>query len=236
MDVNTKSKLAKIIKIVLAVLIIAALIFAAVKLFPWFISLKDAENRDLFKQQIDSMGIWGALLFLGLQVLQIVVAVLPGEPVEIIAGMLYGTVVGMLMCLIGIFIGSAIVYGLVKLFGKNIIDKIFKKEETSKFEFLRNTEKIEMMVFILFFIPGTPKDALTYFSPLLNIKPIRFFIIATIARIPSVITSTYAGASIIAGKWWQTVIVFAISGILGILGIWIHNKIINRNKEKKTEE
>lgn len=233
---TTAQTVGRIAKIVAVIAIAVVLVFVTIRLLPWFVSLKDESVRVAFQEYVHSLGFGGVLLLLGIQVLQIVVAFLPGEPIEILGGMLYGTFGGLVLCLTGVLIGSCAVYSLVRLLGKPLIDRLFKKEEVSKYAFLRDTAKIETMVFILFFIPGTPKDILTYLAPFVRIKPLKFFLIATFARIPSVITSTYAGASIMAGKWWQTVVVFVITGILGLLGIWYNNRLTKKQNAKLAQE
>ena len=101
-----------------------------------------------------------------------------------------------------------------------------------KYKFLKNTKKIELTIFILFFIPGTPKDALTYLAPFVPIKPKKFFVISTIARIPSVITSTILGDQIIKGNYLIAIIVFVITAIISIGGILFNNYYTKRKQNE----
>ncbi|MEG0664057.1 MAG: VTT domain-containing protein, partial [Clostridia bacterium] len=132
--------------------------------------------------------------------------------------------------------GTVIIFYIVKWLGKDLINKIFQSEKINKFKFLNNNKNLEFLVGVLFFIPGTPKDILTYFVPLTKIKPSRFFVISTIAKIPSIITSTYGGATLQEGNFLKALIIFAITGVIGIGGILIHNKLVNKhNKSEKTD-
>lgn len=221
-----------IFKIALICFLIIFGIVVLIKILPFIISLKDQVNREAFKESLKSFGINGFFILLAIQILQVIVAIIPGEPIEILAGLLYGTWGGLFICLLGLLIGTVTIFYLVKILGSNFIDKFLSMKETSKLNFLKDSSKIEYLTFILFFIPGTPKDVLTYFVPLTAIKPIRFFIISMVARIPSVISSTFIGENIDKENWSIMILVFILTGILGIIGIFIHNKIIQKNNKK----
>ena len=119
------------------------------------------QARDAFIEFVRGKGVLGVFIFLGIQLLQVVVAFLPGEAVEFAAGLLYGTWAGLLLCLLGILLASCTVYAFVRLFGaKRIDEKAF-----TKYRFLRDEAHIRFSVFLVFFIPGTPKDLLTYLGP-----------------------------------------------------------------------
>jgi len=218
-----------VFKVILTVIFAAAAVYAVIRLMPWFISLKDADVRESFLEKIDSFGTWGVLVMLGIQFLQVMVAILPGEPIEVMFGIMYGTFGGMLLCLLGLLIGYvAIFFAVRRLYAgaaKERLEERLKSKHRKAFEFLRDTRKLELVYFILYFIPGTPKDLLTYIAPFTPVKPLHFFLIATFARIPSIITSTFAGDSLSEGEFMTALIVFIITGVLGILGI-IFNKQI----------
>lgn len=183
----------------------------------------------------DSLGFWGIFVMLLIQVVQVVFAIIPGEPLELCAGVLYGTLGGTLFCLAGIFIGTFVIFIIVHFLGKPLVDRVIGSEKYNRLSFLKNPQKRDMLVFLLMFIPGTPKDVLTYFSPLTGMPIARFLIISTIARIPSVISSTYVGANVAEGDLLHSAIVFAIVGVVSLLGIFIYNKILdakNRSENK----
>lgn len=217
------------IKIAVLTVLVVGLIVLVAKLLPWFASLSDPAVRNEFKSYIESLGIKGVFFMLGIQVLQVVVAVLPGEPIELLAGIIYGTWGGLALCMTGLLIGTTVVFFLVRSLGKGFVERVFSKGQVSRFSFLNDSKKIEILTFILFFIPGTPKDILTYVAPLTKIRPRDFLFIAIFARIPSVVTSTYAGQTIIDGEWWKTVLMFVLMGVIGIAGILVNNSIMNKN-------
>ena len=91
-------------------------------------------------------------------------------------------------------------------------------------------------VFILFFIPGTPKDPLTYIAPIAPIHPIKYLLIATFARFPSIITSTILGDRIAEGDYMMAIVVFLITALISVLGIILGNKFIKAKQSEKTAE
>lgn len=187
---------------------------------------------DALRDLVDSLGALGVVFMLLVQTLQVVLAFIPGEPIEICAGALYGTVGGALLCLGGIALGTLIIFLLVKVVGKRLVLRVIGSEKYSRLRFLKNPKERDIFIFLLMFIPGTPKDVLTYFSPLAGINMWRFIIISAIARIPSVISSTYVGDTLAEGKILHSAMVFLVVGAVSISGILIYNKIIEaKNKE-----
>ncbi len=230
---SDKSK--KIVGSILLALFLGGMIYLTVAMWPWIMSLMQEEGRDALKARVSQMGFGGWLLLLGIQILQIIVAILPGEPVEVIAGYLFGTWGGLFTCLLGILIGTVLVFLLVKVFKEKFITLFVSREKLESFRFLKNEARLESVTFILFLIPGTPKDVLTYAVGLTRINPVRFFIIATLARIPSVVTSTWAGASIMNENWALTIAIFAATGAIGLLGIWLNKRFTHRVQEGQAE-
>ncbi len=229
---NDKKSFVKFIIFGIVLLIIVAI---TIKLLPWIISLKDQAARDQLRDYIHSFGIWGWLVALGIQILQVIVALIPGEPIEIIAGVLYGTAGGMLTCLLGCLIGTIIIFYMVKLLGYSFVRTIISEEKMHKLKFMQNEKRLELVVFILFFIPGTPKDVLTYFVPLTSIKPIHFFLISTFARIPSVISSTFVGSALDKGNLAVSIGVFLATGVVGIAGIFLNDRVMKYFEKRKEE-
>ena len=184
--------------------------------------LTQQDARDAFIAFVHDSGFLGLLAFLGLQVLQVVVAVLPGEPVELMAGLLYGTWGGLALCLLGVGLSSAAVYYCVRAAGARAIDA----SVLAKYHFLRDEAHVKFFLFLLFFIPGTPKDVLIYLGPFLPVRPHAFFLISTLARIPSVITSTFAGSQFAEGSWDVSLVVFLATGAVAGLCVIFQDRIL----------
>lgn len=146
---------------------------------------------------------------------------------------------GTLFITISVFITTTIIVLLVKKYGKDFIYNFFDKKRIDKIEnskLFKNTKTIEILVCILFFIPGTPKDLMVYLGGLLPIKPIRFILISTFVRFPSVISSTLAGANISVGKWEISAIVYLVTFIITGIVIFIINKFDKKKITKETIE
>ncbi len=222
------------LKIIAVILAVSAVILLCIWLIPEVLSLSEPENQAQFQERIESLGALGVLAMLALQIIQIIIAIIPGEPIEILMGLMYGTLGGLSLTLLGIAVGQTTVYFAVKKFGIKLAEKFVDVKKFEKLSFLNTSKKRDSLIFLLFFIPGTPKDILTYFVPFTGIRFRRFIIISTLARIPSVVSSTWAGATISDGNFVKTVIIFAVTGVLGIAGILINNRITNKqNKETK---
>lgn len=226
---NVKEKLptktSEKIRFILSVLVFLAFVPLTIWGIPKVMALSDPVARENLQQYFASKGIGGWLIFLVVQILQVVVAMIPGEPIEICAGLLYGPVWGTLSCMLGILIGSLIVYALVKKLGMPIVSVFIDPDRLQNLWFVRDESRFEKIAFLLFFIPGTPKDLLTWAAGLLKINPLRFFLFSTIARLPSILTSTLAGASLITGDFVTMVLIFGITGCISIIGIYLHKKI-----------
>ena len=199
-------------------------------------NLSTTEGQIAFKEKVTNSGIIGLLSLFGLQVAQIFLVVVPGEPIEILAGMCYGGLWGTVFILGSVLIISTAIYFMVRKLGRKFVcdfcdEKKIEKIENSKL--FQNPKKIELIMLILFLIPGTPKDLLTYIGGLLPIKPIHFILISTLARIPSVISSTLAGESLAVGDWKMGVILYgAVLAIVAVIIFIIHKF----DKDKTTEE
>ena len=232
---SRKNKI-KIFKIILTLLVITLFVGITIYLFPVMKNLSTTDGQVAFKEKVDSSGIWGLLSLFGLQVAQIFLIIVPGEPIEILAGMCYGGIWGTVFIMISAGIISTSIFLLVRKFGRKFVYDFCDKEKVKKIEnnkLFQNPRKIEMIMLILFLIPGTPKDLLVYVAGLLPIKPIRFILISTFARFPSVITSTLAGQNLAIGNWKMSIILYV--GILIIVAIIVF--IINKlDKDKITKD
>lgn len=230
------SRRVKTFKYILMIIVIVLLIGLVVYLFPVMKNLSTPEGQLEFKNQVNDMGALGFLALFGLQFAQIFLIILPGEPIEILAGMCYGGIGGTLFITISACIISSIIFFAVRKLGRKFVYSFCSKERIEKIEnskLFKNPKKIEWIMLLLFVIPGTPKDLLVYIAGLLPLKPLRFILISTFARLPSVVSSTFAGSSIVAGNWTHSIVIYAITFALVGLFIFIVNKL---DKDKTAEE
>lgn len=215
----------KRLKIKKVVSVISFIVFIAVmlSLTIFFIStFKKFGTAEKFKEYIESFGIWGMLVGFGIQVLQIFIALLPGEAVEIGLGYAFGAVFGTLICYLGIAFASSIVFVFVKKLGLKFVELFFDKDKIENMKFVKNNignkERFSKILFLLFFLPGTPKDLLTYIVGLTPINLGEFLFISLVGRFPSVVSSTVGGMLIQNGKYFVAIILFIVTAICSILG------------------
>ena len=230
MKKNNKIRLVKILVAVLIVVVIGICIW---KMWPILKELSNREGQIEFKEKIKSLGFRGLLLLFGLQILQILIVILPGEPFEVVAGMCYGTLGGALFITISVFITTTIVFFTVKKLGKKYLYNFFKKEKVDKMmksKLLSSEKNLEIILSILFVLPASPKDLLVYIGGLLPVKPTRFILISTFVRLPSVITSTMVGANITNGNWKTSILIYLITFVITGVLIYFLN-LRDKNKE-----
>lgn len=223
----------KIIKIILTILVLVLLAIFFFKIAPFMMDLSTTDGQIAFKNKINSMGFLGVVLLFGLQILQILLVVLPGEPFEVLAGMCYGTWGGWLFITLSVFITTTIIFFSVRKLGQKYLYNFFKKEKIEKImnsKLLKNETNLEIVLSLIFFLPVTPKDLFVYIGGLLPIKPAKFILIATLVRFPSVITSTMVGANISNGNWKTSLLIYLITFIITAV-ILIILKMRDKNKE-----
>ena len=117
---------------------------------------------EAFREVIQSHGETGVLVFIAFQVLQIVISVIPGEVVQIAGGYLYGVWLGTLYLLIGLLIGSVLVFYIARLLGYPVLRAFIPQAKFDKFRVLLKSRKFDLIVSFFFSLPGLPKDLLTY--------------------------------------------------------------------------
>ena len=194
-----------------------ALFFLLSLLICWFAGrplIHFAQEPERFRQWVDAQGVLAPLLFTGMIILQVIVAVIPGEPLEIAAGYAFGAIEGTFLCVLGTFLGSMLVFLLVRRFGLRAVEIFFPVEKLRSLHFLQNERRLALWVFFIFFLPGTPKDV--------------------IARLPSIITSTVGGNALGMGDYTFAIIVFTATLVISGLGLLIYRAVCSARERRKT--
>jgi uncharacterized membrane protein YdjX (TVP38/TMEM64 family) len=223
----------KRIAIIFTGLFVIATGVLAILFWPFIRQLEDPEYRERFSAWIKGLGLKGVAILLGLQVLQIVVAVIPGEAVELIAGAAYGAWGGLAICIVGCVFATLLIFRIVRRWGRPLVVRLFGAEKTGAWTFLEDVKKTRWVVFLLFLIPGTPKDMLSYIVPLSKLTALQFILISSFARIPSILTSTIMGDSMVRGNWVMFLLIFLITALTGFLGMQFRARIIRRVRSAK---
>ena len=219
-------------KIIAGILMaVAVIIIALVCIFIGIPLIKLAGKPQEFRDWVDSKGIWGPVLYVALVIFQILIAFIPGEPLEIVAGYVFGTFKGTVLCIAAASLGSIIVLFLVRKFGKALLEIYFDKDKIENLKFLQSSQKKIVVFMILFIVPGTPKDLLCYYGGLTDIPMPLLIFICTVCRFPSIITSTIGGNALGTGEYGFAIIVFAVTAVISAIGIYIYNRL--SKKEEK---
>lgn len=208
-------------------------LFVGYKYFhDYFYILKDPKEVRKF---INSYGEYSILAFIILQMLQVVVFFIPGEIIQIAGGYIFGILSGSIISLVGICLGSIIIFIMCNIYGKPFVERIISKRHLNFFKKILKFGSINYVVFLLYLIPGIPKDALAYICGISDIRLKNFVIYSTLGRIPGIFLSAYFGAKIGTNNKQVLVGIALITTILFVLGIIKGEKIIKnlmKNGEK----
>lgn len=205
----------------------------------WFIGrpmLVLAGDPDAFRDWIDSSGVWGRLTYIGIMALQVLVVLIPGEPLELAGGYAFGAVEGTILALTGFVIGSAAVFALVRRFGVKMVEVFFTKEKIRQMEFLKNPKKTKVIAFIIMMIPGTPKALISYFAGLTQLTMKQWLTIVAIARIPSLIGSTIPGGAMGSENYVLAGAIWGVSLIISALGVAYYRRICKEQTDEAAAE
>lgn len=220
-----------------AVFITAVCIFIAVCaglcIAVGFPMVRMAGEPEVFRDWVNEHGVWGKFFYVGIVALQVVVALIPGEPLELAGGYAFGALEGTILALLGIVIGSAMVFELVRRYGVKLVEVFFSREKIESLAFMKNPKKTRVIAFLLMLIPGTPKDFLSYFAGLTKLRLMEWLVIVTVARIPSVISSTISGGAMGDQDYWLAAITMGVTVLLSAAGILYYRHICREQSEAK---
>ncbi|MBE6046273.1 MAG: TVP38/TMEM64 family protein [Clostridiales bacterium] len=167
------------------------------------------------------------LIYMVAQALQVVICIIPGQALQFAGGYLYGMLLGLLLSLIGIAVGSCIAYFFARMLGRDAVHLFFGERKVTEMIDLMNSPKGLIVTFIIFLIPGIPKDLCSYAAGLSNIKIKPYLIVSMIARIPGMLGCLIIGSRVGAGGYTSAAVIAAIAVVLLILGIVFRQKIID---------
>ena len=193
-----------------------------------------ASEPERFQQWVDSQGLLAPVLFMGMVILQVVVAVIPGEPLEIAAGYAFGALEGTVLCVLGTLIGGVLVFLLVRRFGAQAVEFFFDLEKFRSLRFFQDRRRLTFWVFLVFFLPGTPKDVLCYFVGLTDMRLRTWILVSAVARIPSIITSTVGGSALGMGEYAFAAIAFLAALAISGLGLLAYRAICRFHERRES--
>jgi uncharacterized membrane protein YdjX (TVP38/TMEM64 family) len=214
------------ITILLTLIVACVFLFFYYDLYSFFVSRKKVVHF------VNSFGPLSVLIFIGLQILQVIVAPIPGEVNGFIGGYLYGPVLGTLYSTIGLAIGSGLAFLLARWLGLPFVEKIINPQIIQKYDhFMKH--RGTLITFILFLIPGFPKDALSYIIGLSHMKTSIFLLVCTSGRLLGTTMLSISGNYARNDQNVAMLAILGISALLVLLAYYYHEEILNLVRKKR---
>lgn len=182
------------------------------------------ENPQIFRDFVEEHYVLGVFVMLFMFIVQVILALIPGGLLEVACGYAFGSVAGGIIAVAGIMTGSALTMLFVRKFGRKFAELFYSKEKLDSISFLKDKKKRNIIVFLVFFVPGTPKDLLTYVVGLTDMSIPLYLLITGIARTPAILISTIGGDALGLENYWQS---FAFLGgliVVSLIGVLIYQK------------
>jgi uncharacterized membrane protein YdjX (TVP38/TMEM64 family) len=183
-------------------------------------------NKEKMTIFLNSLGPLSFIGFIFLQASQVIISPIPGEVTGIIGGFLYGKFLGILLSTIGLTIGSWTAFSLSRWLGSPFVEKFVRKETINRYDYLLH-HKGAFLVFLLFLIPGFPKDLLCYILGLGHLSTKEFLVISTVGRFMGTVLLTLGGDYIRHHQYYR------LSALLGIAIIFLFFSLVYRDKIEK---
>lgn len=208
---------------------LGAVVVASMTLAPALLDI--VENPDQFRIWVDEHGVLSRLTMIGFMMLKVILPFIPGKPLEIGAGYAFGAFEGTLLCIIGAALGSYIVFGIVRTVGVRAFNVFYPHEKLLQLSFLKDTKRLGVWIFFIMLIPGTPKDFLSYFVGLTDIKFRNWALISPLARIPVIVMATVGGDALGTQNYGFALLIFSLSIAISAVGILSYNYFSKRKRK-----
>lgn len=201
--------------------------------------IKDADSFKEWMYGFDYVNM--VLIFLLLRILQTAFKLLPGSALEIAAGFIFGVWEGFLWCMVGSFLGSLLILFLGKKYGLKLVGLFVDPEKFHAATTVGDKKKRNFAFFIMYFLPGTPKDVFTWVASVTEDDARGFMCTSMLARTPSVLVSAWCGDALVSEKYVLSLVIFALLIVGTIIGAYIYKKVAARHRANvaertKTEE
>lgn len=213
MKINARIKFA-----IFIILLVAAIIIL------WKPLLSVLASPDKIKEFVSGFGVLAPIIFIALVAAQIIFAPIPGQAAGLAGGYVFGVFLGTLYSLIGLIIGSFIVFILARKFGRPFVEKVVDKKTLEKFDSAIQKRGL-FFLFLIYLLPALPDDAVSYLAGLTEFKIRTLVIISAIGRLPGFIVLSLVGAGIASSNSLMSIIIFISMIIVSLLIFWKRNEI-----------
>ena len=168
---------------------------------------------------IDARGSWAPLAFIGLQIMQVIIFVIPGEAVQVAGGFAFGLWLGTLWSVLGILAGSLVNFSVGRMLGRPFALAVLGQERMDRVEAATKGGKVNAGFLLLFAIPGIPKDALTYAAGASSLRFGAFIAVPTLGRLPGIVGSSFMGSAVFDKDYVAVLIILFIALAMLFLGL-----------------
>ena len=207
--------------LVLGVIVIGIPLYVLMVQPEWIEQVNSLEKAEAFLNSYQNQSY---LIYVGIQVIQIIISVIPGQFMNMAAGWLFGFPIALVLSVAGAVIGTFFTYSMAKLLGRKAIKTIMDPDRYNQFLKRLNSKRAYVMVFILYLVPGLPKDILGYLAGVSDVKFIPFLFISIIGRLPALAVSVMIG-SMLQKEIYTGVVLISIL----MVGLFIWG-FVNRKK------
>lgn len=230
MEYDKKNRIKKINKAIsILKLLLLFMILIGVPVYLYFSHpelISRFTNLDEINKLLSRYETASIFIYMGLQVFQIVVSIIPGQALQFAAGYAYHFWLGYLYSIIGVALGTVVTYYLARLLGKDALHVIFGEEKFSRFVQTINSKRSYIVLFVIFLIPGVPKDLFTYAAGVSEMRIIPFLLLSLIGRTPAMLGSIWMGSMVYKGSYTGPIVLGVVAIILFIAGILNRDKMV----------
>lgn len=223
-------------RVAATVLSVASILICVLSVIGFLWIRNNFSNADVIKSYVEEHFLAGILIMIFVCAFQVIIALVPGELVEIAAGYVFGSWYGAFICLLGTMIGSVLAILLVRKLGRRFVESLYPREKIDALPILRERKKRNVVTALLFLIPGTPKDLFTYVIGLTDMSVVLYVLITSVARFPSIIMSTFGGNALGDDKLQKAIIIFIVTGVISLCGYLVYLYIQKRHAKNKSLE
>ena len=225
---NPEERRSFLIKVGLLVLFLAACTYLLIH-YDW---LSYFTSRAKALALLNYFHPYDEIVFIFFQMLQVVFAPIPGEATGLIGGFLYGPVLGTLYSTIGLTAGSWLAFFLARMFGLPFVEKAVNPELVRKYDYVMEHQGA-LISFVLFLIPGVPKDYLCYIMGLSHMTTGTFLVISTVGRFFGTVLLSVCGSYARQHQFIGLFVALGISGVCVLLAFLYRDRIIHHLRKRK---
>ena len=223
-------------RVAATVLSVVSVVICVLSLLGFLWIRSNFSNAEVIKSFVEEHFFIGVIIMIFICAFQVVIALVPGELVEIAAGYVFGSWAGAFICLCGTMIGSVIAIFLVRKFGRRFVESLYPREKIDALPILSERKKRNVLTALLFLIPGTPKDLFTYVVGLTDMSVAFYVLVTGVARFPSIIMSTFGGDALGDDKLFRAAMIFIVTGAISLCGYLVYLYIQKKHSRKSSAE